>query len=75
MRYNMRAERVRKGLTVKEVAHEIGVHENAVTRWENGEAEPLGTNLVKMAKLYGCAPDYLLDLTEERRPVAPKKDE
>ncbi len=66
MRFNMKAERVRKGLTIKEVAREIGVHENAVMRWENGESEPLGINLVKMSRLYGCAPDYLLGLTDER---------
>ena len=67
MRNNMRAERTRLNMTASEVAHEIGVHENAVLRWESGENDPLGTNLIKLAKLYNCSPDYLLGLTDERK--------
>ena len=52
MRTKMRLARISKGLTAKQAAHLIGVHENAILRWESGEAEPLGSNLVKMAKLY-----------------------
>lgn len=67
MRGNMKAERARVGLTAEEVAKKIGVHPNAVLRWENEEAEPLCTNLIKLAKLYGCSPDYLPGLTDERK--------
>ena len=66
MRANMKAERARKGLSAKEVANRIGVHENAVLRWESGDAEPLGNNLVKLANLYNCSPDYLLGISDER---------
>lgn len=66
MRVNMKAERARAGMSAKEVAHEIGVHENAVLRWEDGTAEPMGGNLVKLANLYGCSADYLLGVTDER---------
>ena len=66
MRANMKAERARKGLSAKEVANRIGVHENAVLRWESGDAEPLGNNLVKLANLYSCSPDYLLGISDER---------
>lgn len=66
MRYNMRAERVRLGLTAKEVAARVGVHENALLRWENGISEPLGQNLIKLSELYSCSPEYLLGMTDER---------
>lgn len=66
MRQNMKAERARVGLTLKEVADHIGVHVNAVSRWENGEAEPNGTNLINLSKLYGVAPEYLLGQTDDR---------
>lgn len=46
MRGNMKAERIRNGMTAHEVAKKLGVHVNAVSRWENGEAEPMGSNLI-----------------------------
>ena len=36
MRGNMRAERVRRGLTATDVAKVVGVHPNALLRWEKG---------------------------------------
>lgn len=65
MRGNMRAERARLGLTATEVAEKVGVHVNALLRWEKGESEPLGENLVTLAKLYGCSPEYLLEQTND----------
>lgn len=66
MRGNMKAERVRNGLTVHQVSVELGVHENAVSRWESGEAEPMGSNLVKLSRLYKCSPEYLMEQTSDR---------
>lgn len=66
MRGNMKAERARLGLTLAEVASQLGVHENAVLRWENGQSEPLGSNIVKLSELYGCSPEYLLEQTDKR---------
>lgn len=63
---NMRAERARMGLTTEQVAERIGVHKNAVSRWENGLAEPTAGNLVSLCRLYGCSPEYLLDMTDDR---------
>ena len=65
MRNNMRAERVRLGLTAQQVADKLGVHVNAVLKWERGESEPLGENLINLGKLYKCSPEYLLDQTLE----------
>ena len=66
MRGNMKAERVRRGLSIHQVAEMVGVHVNAVSRWENGGAEPLGSNLIKMSRLYGCSPEYLMEQTSDR---------
>ena len=62
----MKQERERTGKSAKEVAKDIGVHENALLRWENDEADPLASNLVKLAKYYGCTVEYLLGCTDER---------
>lgn len=65
MRTNMREARILSGLTAEEAADRIGVHVNALLRWENGKAEPMGSNLVNLSKLYGCSPEYLLQMTDE----------
>ncbi len=77
MRLHMKEERLRAGLSAKEAAEKIGVHENALLRWEAGTAEPMGSNLVKLASLYGCAPEYLLGVTDDRtgRVIARCNDE
>ena len=66
MRGNMKAERMRIGLSAMEVSKQIGVHENSVLRWESGQAEPTGSNLISLSTLYGCSPEYLLDQTDDR---------
>jgi transcriptional regulator with XRE-family HTH domain len=66
MRGNMRAERVRHGMTLEEAAKVAGMHPNTLGKWERGEADPLAENLVRLARLYGCTPEYLLDLTDDR---------
>lgn len=71
MREHMKSERLRAGLTTQEVAARIGVHVNIVQRWERDEAEPMGSNLIKLARLYGCTPEYLLGFTDEREERVP----
>ena len=59
----MRLARIRNNLTANDAAECIGVHVNALLRWERGDAEPLAENLVSLSKLYGCSPEYLLEQT------------
>lgn len=66
MRNKMRAARISKGLTAKDVARELGVHENAVLRWESGASEPLGSNLIKLSKLYEAPADVLMEQPQAR---------
>ena len=53
-------------MSVQQVSEIVGVHVNAVSRWENGEAEPMASNLIKLARLYNCSPEYLMEQTTER---------
>lgn len=73
MRRNMRAERARLNKTAKEIAEIVGVHPNAVSRWETGETDPSASNLIMLCKLYDCSPEYLLDMTDERHGTAVAK--
>lgn len=70
---NIRKERRAAELTIEQVADLVGVHPNTVRGWEKGEYEPTGKNLVQLSTLFGCAADYLLDLTDERNGVAVAK--
>lgn len=70
MRGNMKAERARYGWSASEVAERIGVHCNSVLSWENGESEPVAENLQKLARLYGCSIEYLLEQTNDRTAAA-----
>lgn len=66
MRGNMKAERARFGLTIEDVAKKVGVNRNSVFRWESGEVEPTAENLEKLARLYDCTVEYLLEQTTDR---------
>lgn len=72
MRGNMKAERARRGLSADEAAKSIGVSTNALLSWESGKKEPKSFNLIKVARFYGCSPEYLLGLTDERLATANK---
>lgn len=67
MRGNMKAERARLGLSAEQVAAEIGVSTNTILSWESGEKEPKAVNIIRLAKFYGCAAEYLLGMTDERK--------
>ena len=48
------------GMTQEFVAEGIGVSRQAVSKWENGTADPSTSNLLKLAKLYSIAPEDLI---------------
>lgn len=47
-------------MTQELVAEKIGVSRRAVSKWEQGKAEPSTTNLVKLARLCGVDSTDLL---------------
>ena len=62
----LRQERLRRGLSLEEAAQAMGFGVDEPESWESGGSEPFGSQLVVMYKFYGCSPDYLLGLVEER---------
>lgn len=57
----LRDFRKRKNLTQKEVATKIGVSEQALSKWENGDCLPDVYNLKLLALVLNVSIDYLLD--------------
>lgn len=54
-------ERRKAGLTQKEVAGSLGVQQAAVCQWETGKTVPRLPMLQRLAALYGCSVDELLE--------------
>lgn len=56
----LRQHRQDRGMTQEFVAETLGVSRQAVSKWENGTADPTTANLFALARLYGVAPEDLL---------------
>lgn len=67
MKNYIRSERVRLGMTARELADEVGVSESTITAWESDKREPSISYLVNLSRTFGCSIDYLLGLSDERK--------
>lgn len=65
--------RKEKDLTQTQLAEELGVTRQAVSRWESDLAFPETDNLLKMSKLFGVSTDWLLKY-DEIECVEPKSE-
>lgn len=64
MRFTTRLKELREeaGLSMLELAREIGVSDAAICKWENGLAEPKIGYIVKLAEYFDCPVDYLIGI-------------
>lgn len=56
--------RKEKGYSQEELAKELGLSRQAVSKWERAESSPDTDNLICLAKLYGMSLDELLNTDE-----------
>ena len=56
----LKEHRTRCAMTQEFVAEAMGVSRQAVSKWENGTADPSTANLLKLAKLFGLSPEELI---------------
>ena len=61
-----------KSLTQKDLADQVHVTFQTVSKWENDENEPDVQTLRELSKLFGCSMDYLL--SEEEEEQQPKEE-
>lgn len=54
--------RKKAGLSQADVAEELGVSSAAVCQWETGRTVPDARKLPKIAELFGCTVDELLEI-------------
>ena len=51
-----------KGLSQKQVADAVGISASVISNYESSERTPSLENLIALAGVYRCSPDYLLGL-------------
>ena len=56
----LRECRLRRGMTQESVAEALNVSRQAVSKWENGSADPTTGNLLALARLYDVSAEELL---------------
>ena len=56
----LKANRIRCKMTQEFVSEAIGVSRQAVSKWENGSADPSTSNLIALANLYGISAEEML---------------
>ncbi len=59
--------RIQNDLTQRYVAHELGVTDKAVSKWETGKSKPSTDKLKLLATLYNVSLDKLLDIKKEKK--------
>ena len=62
MTFGEKCQKLRKarGLTQEELAQQLGVSRQALSKWESDAVLPDTANVVKLCDLFGVATDYLL---------------
>ena len=57
-------------LTQQQVSERLGMKQSQYSRYERVHRDIPTDILIKLAFLYGTSTDYLLDVTDERKPYA-----
>lgn len=72
--FGLRLKEMREeaGLSMLQLAKEIGVSDAAICKWENGLAEPKITYLVRLAEFFDCTIDYLTGKEDGYAATPPK---
>lgn len=69
---NIKLIRVINDFTQIKVQIETGIPQSIISKYETGELMPTTENLIILAKFYHTSLDYLMDLTDEKKPYPAK---
>ena len=59
-----------RDLTQREIADYLHIKQNTYSQYENGQRQLPISVLIALAKFYQTSTDYILGLTEEKKPYA-----
>lgn len=71
---NIKLIRVTKDYTQVKVQMDTGISQSMLSKYESGDALPTVDNLIILAKYYNTSLDYLMDLTDEKKPYPRKQN-
>lgn len=57
--------REESGVSMNQLARALDVSNAAICKWENGNAEPKVTYLIKLSEFFECTVDYLVGKTDD----------
>jgi transcriptional regulator with XRE-family HTH domain len=60
----LRYIREKQGLTLAQLAEQLGTNARQIWRWESGENDPSGEKMGQLARILNVSVDYLLDLSD-----------
>ena len=63
------ALRRREGLSQEQLADQLGVTRQSVSKWEGGAATPELVKLISLSELFNVSVDYLLGRTNKTRRI------
>ncbi len=72
---NIKLIRVTKDYTQLKVQMDTGISQSTLSKYESGDVLPTIDNLILLARYYKTSLDFLMDLTNERKPYPPKREE
>ena len=61
--------RKERGYNQIELAKELGVRQSTISAWENGTFEPTFEKLLIIARYFNVSVNYLLGLSETKKPA------
>lgn len=66
----MRLKALREDLDIKQkdIAEYLHIKQNTYSQYENGQRQLPIEILISLAKYYGTSTDYILELTDEKKP-------
>ena len=70
---NIKLIRVINDYTQLKVQMETGIPHSMLSKYETGDLMPTTENLIILAKFYNTSLDFLMDLTDEKKPYPPNK--
>lgn len=71
---NIKLIRVINDFTQLKVQMDTGISQSMLSKYESGDTLPTVDNLIILAKYYNTSLDFLMDLTDERKPYPKKKN-
>ena len=71
---NIKLIRVIKDYTQVKVQMDTGISQSMLSKYESGDTLPTVDNLMILPKYYNTSLDYLMDLTDDKKPYPRKQN-